>query len=60
MKYIQLLLKYTGSIFLQQTLKQIQKNPIYFYIIYVSALDQISKEHSRNLSRWLLEVFPFD
>lgn len=40
--------------------KQIQKNPIYFFIIYVSVLGQTSKEHSRNLSRWLLEVFLFD
>lgn len=39
---------------------EIEKNAIYFFIIYVSVLDQTSKEHSRNLSKWLLEVSPFD
>lgn len=40
--------------------KQIQPNHSYFCVIYVPALDQTSKEYSRNLSKWLLEVFLFD
>lgn len=50
MKYIQLFLKYMGLIFLQQTLNKYRKI-VYIFVIYDPALDRISEEHSRSLSR---------